>query len=94
MNDLNPFEKDIKQTYRLPDTNPAFFNNLEAKLQAHQLNPETKANPTFHFTRGWAYAVATLIFNNRHGNCHRSFKGPGADTDCLRIRTGCWPCEY
>ena len=61
MNDLNPFEKDIKQTYRLPDTNPAFFNRLEAKLQAYQPNPEAKAKPTFHFARGWSYAVATLL---------------------------------
>jgi len=61
MNDLNPFEKDIKQTYRLPDANPAFFNRLEAKLQAHQPNPEVKAKPAFHFARGWAYAMVTLL---------------------------------
>jgi hypothetical protein len=61
MNDLNPFEKDIKQTYRLPDANPAFFNRLENKLQAYQSNPEAKAKPSFHFARGWAYAVATLL---------------------------------
>ncbi len=61
MNDLNPFEKDIKQTYRLPDANPAFFARLEAKLQAHQPNPEAKAKSTFHFARGWAYAMATLL---------------------------------
>lgn len=61
MNDLNPFEKDIKQSYRLPDANPTFFNRLEAKLQAHQPNPEAKAKPSFHFASGWAYAVTTLI---------------------------------
>ena len=60
MNDLNPFEKEIKQTYRLPDANPAFFNRLEAKLRAYQPNPKTKT--TFHFARGWAYAMATLLF--------------------------------
>ena len=62
MNDLNPFEKEIKQTYHLPDANPAFFNRLEAKLQAYQPNSEAKAKPTFHFARGWVYAAATLIF--------------------------------
>jgi hypothetical protein len=62
MSDLNPFEKDIKQTYRLPNANPAFFNRLEAKLQAYQPNPEAKAKPTFHFARGWAYAMAALLF--------------------------------
>jgi len=62
MNNINPFEKEIKQTYRLPDANPAFFNRLEAKLQAYQHNPEAKAKPTFHFVRGWVYAAATLIF--------------------------------
>ena len=61
MNDLNPFEKDIKQSYRLPDANPTFFNRLETKLQAHQPNPEAKAKPSFHFARGWAYAVTTLL---------------------------------
>ena len=62
MNNINPFEKEIKQTYRLPDADPAFFNRLEAKLQAYQHNPEVKAKPTFHFVRGWVYAAATLIF--------------------------------
>jgi hypothetical protein len=62
MNNINPFEKEIKQTYRLPDADPAFFNRLEAKLQAYQHNPEAKAKPTFHFVRGWVYAAATLIF--------------------------------
>ncbi len=62
MNNLNPFEKEIKQTYSLPDANPAFFNRLEAKLQAYKHNPEAKAKPTFHFVHGWVYAAATLIF--------------------------------
>lgn len=62
MKNINPFEKEIKQTYRLPDANPAFFNRLEAKLQAYQHNPVAKAKPTFHFVRGWVYAAATLIF--------------------------------
>ena len=61
MNDLNPLEKDIKQIYHLPDANPAFFDRLEAKLQAYQPNPEAKPKPAFHFVRGWAYAVATLL---------------------------------
>ena len=62
MNNINPFEKEIKKSYRLPDADPAFFNRLEAKLQAYQHNPEAKAKPTFHFVRGWVYAAATLIF--------------------------------
>ena len=62
MNDLNPFEKEIKQTYRLPDANTAFFNRLEAKLQAHQPTAVAKAKPTFHFARGWAYAMVTFLF--------------------------------
>ena len=61
MNDLDSFEKDIKQTYRLPEADPAFFNRLEAKLQAYQLNPEEKAKPTFHFARGWAFAMVILL---------------------------------
>ncbi len=61
MNKINPFEKEIKQTYRLPDANPAFFNRLEAKLQAYQPNSEAKAKPSFHFVRGWAYTVTTLL---------------------------------
>ena len=42
MNDLNSFEKEIKQTYRLPEANPAYFKQLEAKLQANQPHPEAK----------------------------------------------------
>jgi hypothetical protein len=61
MNDLNHFEKDIKRTYRLPDANPVFFNRLEAKLQACPPNPEFKAKPTFHFSHGWTYAIATFL---------------------------------
>jgi hypothetical protein len=59
MND--PFEKKIKQTYHLPDINPAFLNRLEAKLQAYQPNLEAEAKPAFHSIRGWSYAVATLL---------------------------------
>lgn len=66
MNDLNPFEKEIKQTYRLPEVNPAYFKQLEAKLQAKQPHPESSARPAFHLARGWAahrwaYGVATLL---------------------------------
>ena len=61
MNDLTPFEREIKQTYHLPDANPAFFNRLEARLTAHQPIPERKTKPTFHVARGWAYAVATFL---------------------------------
>jgi len=61
MNNLNSFEKEIKQTYRLPEANPAYFKQLEAKLQAKQPHPEVSARPAFHLARGWAYAVATLL---------------------------------
>lgn len=61
MNDLNPFEKEIKQTYRLPEVNPAYFNDLEAKLLVYQPYSEEKTKSTFSFARGWAYAVATLL---------------------------------
>jgi len=62
MNDLNPFEKEIKQTYRLPEVNPAYFKQLEAKLLAYQPYSEAKTKSTFSFARGWAFAVATLLF--------------------------------
>ncbi len=58
MNELTPFEKDIKQSYHLPDANPAFINRLEIKLQESQPNPEVNAKTTFRFSRGWAYATA------------------------------------
>ncbi|MGB4595996.1 MAG: hypothetical protein WBI14_08845 [Anaerolineaceae bacterium] len=61
MNDLNPFEKDIKQSYRLPDADPAFFNRLEVKLQTFQPSTEAKAKPSFHLARGWAYAMTTIF---------------------------------
>lgn len=61
MKNLNSFEKEIKQTYHLPDANPAYFKQLEAKLQAKQPRPEVSAMPTFHLARGWAYAVAALL---------------------------------
>jgi len=58
---LSPFEQEIRQTYHLPEANPAFFNRLEAQLQAQRPAHEAKARPTFHIARGWAYALATLI---------------------------------
>ncbi len=61
MNNLNSFEKEIKQTYRLPEANPAYFKQLEAKLQAKQPHPEVSARPAFHFARGWAYAMAAFL---------------------------------
>ncbi len=62
MTNLNPFEKEIKKTYHLPDTNPAFFDSLEVKLQATQTKTRIKAKPIFRFSRGWAYALATFLF--------------------------------
>ncbi len=62
MNDLSPFEKDIRQTYHLPAADPAFFSRLEAKLQVYDPNPEAKASPALHFAHGWVYAVVTLLF--------------------------------
>jgi hypothetical protein len=61
MNDLNPFEKDIQQTYRLPTANPAFFDRLEARLRAYKLDAEVKTQPASHFARGWAYATAAFL---------------------------------
>jgi hypothetical protein len=61
MNDLNPFEKEIKRTYRLPAANQAFFNQLEASLQAHQPNLAEKSKPAFPISRGWSYALATFL---------------------------------
>lgn len=61
MNDLSPFEKDIRQAYRLPDANPAFFDRLEARLGAYQPPLKTKTKPAFRFARGWAYAMAILL---------------------------------
>jgi hypothetical protein len=62
MNDFSSFEKEIKQTYHLPAANPAFFDRLEAKLQAYQPNLGAKARPAFHFARSWAYALAAFLF--------------------------------
>ncbi len=62
MNDLNPFEKEIKQTYHLPDINPAFLNRLETKLQTYQPGSEAKAKPRFHFAHSWAYVMVVLLF--------------------------------
>jgi hypothetical protein len=61
MNDLNPFEKEIKQTYHLPAADPAFFDHLEVRLQSHQFNPGRKTRPAFYFTHGWVYATVTLL---------------------------------
>jgi len=66
MNDLTPFEKEIKQTYRLPEANPAFFKQLEARLQAQQLGSEASAKPAIHLVRGraalrWAYIMAVPL---------------------------------
>ena len=61
MNDLTPFEREIKQTYHLPDANSAFFDRLEVKLLAHQPKSKVKTKPAFHFARGWVYAMATFL---------------------------------
>ncbi len=61
MNDLNPFEKEIKLTYRLPSPHPAFFNRLETRLLAGQSNPEGKARSIFHLQRSWAYGMAVFF---------------------------------
>lgn len=61
MSDLTPFEKEIKQTYRLPEVNPAFIKQLEANLQARQPYPEASVRPAFRFARGWSFAMATLL---------------------------------
>lgn len=62
MNDLTPFEKEIKQTYRLPEVNPAYFKQLEAELHTRQPHPEANVRPAFPFVCGWSFAIATLLF--------------------------------
>lgn len=62
MNNFDPFEKEIKQTYRLPAYNPDFFNRLETTLKNHNRDVEFKPKNAFRLARGWMYAVVMLIF--------------------------------
>lgn len=66
MKNLSPFEKKIEQTYHLTEADPAFFQNLEAKLNAQQPVSATEAKPAFRLFRGltaqkWGYTAATLV---------------------------------
>lgn len=66
MKNLNSFEEKIKQTYNLTEADPAFFRNLEAKLNAQQPVSATEVRPTSRLFLGltaqkWGYAIATLI---------------------------------
>jgi hypothetical protein len=61
MNEFTAFEKKIKQTYRLPEIEPIFISSLEAKLKGNQPNPDVKIKRTYHFARGWAYALGILF---------------------------------
>lgn len=66
MKNLNLFEKKIEQTYHLTEADPAFFQNLEAKLNAQKPFSTTEVKPIPRLIQGltvqkWAYAAATLI---------------------------------
>lgn len=66
MKNLSPFEKKIEQTYHLTEADPAFFQNLEAKLNARQSVLAAKPKPAFRLFPGvaaqkWAYIVVGLL---------------------------------
>ena len=61
MNEPTAFEKQIKQTYRLPEMNPVFVDRLEARFKDYQPNLEVKTQRTFHLARGWAFAMSVLF---------------------------------
>lgn len=66
MKNLNSFEEKIKQTYNLTEADPAFFRNLEAKLNAQKPVSATEVRPASRLFLGltaqkWGYAIATLI---------------------------------
>lgn len=57
MNEPTAFEKRIKQTYRLPEMDPVFYDHLEVKLKAFHSVSKVKAKGAFHLSRGWIYAM-------------------------------------
>lgn len=61
MKDLNRFEKEIRQTYHLPEENPAFINRLEKKFRNDQTIDKPKTSSFFRKAKGWVYAMVTLL---------------------------------
>lgn len=58
---LNEFEKEIQETYQLPQPSPTFIRSLEMEIKTHQQLDEKKSRYFFRKSSGWIYAAITIF---------------------------------
>jgi len=61
MNNFNEFEKEIQETYQLPQPSPTFIRRVEMEIKTHRQLDEKQSGFFFHKSRGWAYATITIF---------------------------------
>jgi hypothetical protein len=61
MNNFSEFEKEIQETYQLPQPSPTFIRSLEMEIKTHQQLDEKKSRSIFQQSRGWVYAAITIF---------------------------------
>ena len=61
MNNLSEFEKEIQETYQLPQPSPTFIHRVEMKIKTHRQLDEKQSRSIFQKSRGWAYAVISIF---------------------------------
>lgn len=60
MNNFSEFEKEIQETYQLPQPSPTFIRSLEMEIKTHRLD-EKQSRSIFQQSRGWVYAAITIF---------------------------------
>lgn len=61
MNNLSEFEKEIQETYQLPQPSPTFIRRVEMEIKTHHQVDEKQSRSFFQQSRGWVYAAITIV---------------------------------
>ncbi len=61
MNNFSEFEKEIQETYQLPQPSPTFIHRVELEIKTHRQLDEKQSRSIFQKSRGWAFAAITIF---------------------------------
>jgi len=61
MNNFSEFEKEIQETYQLPQPSPTFIQRVEMEIKTHRQLDKKQSRSFFNKSRGWAYAAIAIF---------------------------------
>jgi len=61
MNNFSEFEKEIQETYQLPQPSPTFIRRVEMEIKTQRQQDGKQSRSFFQQSRGWVYAAITIV---------------------------------